>query len=133
MDMKPIEYAFTRRNGEVAHHIVDPDCGTPVMVQVRRFMEMEGAFRAEPILPCAMALSIPGRGMWPVTSLAEASALYELERERSGEGASTFPTGVVVNDDVPMGRVSYNGRIWPVEPWAPGVVPIYDPRSNEVN
>lgn len=55
-----------------------------------------------------------GRRHWvPVSSLAEASAIYQRLRDESGEGASTFPFGKV--HDAGGGAnyvISYNGRVW---------------------
>lgn len=48
-----------------------------------------------------------GKKRFTVATLAEASAIYERERDASGEGFSTFRPGKI-------GRlhVSYNGRVW---------------------
>lgn len=59
-------------------------------------------------------LSIPRR--YPpteVVNLNDVSALYWNVREDSGEGASTFPEGIVKNmrGEV-VARVSYNARVW---------------------
>lgn len=62
---------------------------------------------------------------------AEASRLYSERRARSGLGASMFPEATVVLDDVPIGRLSYNGRIWPLGPFRPDAQPIYDNRVVE--
>jgi hypothetical protein len=59
---------------------------------------------------------------------ADASDRYSCRRDKSGLGASGFPEGLILLDTVPVARVSYNGRIWPLAPWAPGQKPIYDNR-----
>ena len=50
--------------------------------------------------------------MFRVSSLAEASARYAKERDRSGLGASRFCEGRVVTAEGEVLRVSYNGRVW---------------------
>jgi len=62
-------------------------------------------------------------------TLAEISQAFAEARDESGEGANTWPDGTVFERGpygraIPLGRVSYNGRIWSSEPGAP---PIYDP------
>lgn len=54
-----------------------------------------------------------GSKRYAVESLKEASAFYSKTRDDSGEGASTFPTGIVFdNAGKFLARVSYNGRLW---------------------
>ena len=76
-----------------------------------------------------MTLRIGRRGTWKVETFADASRIYETERDRSGEGASTFPEGWVIDGGTRY-RVSYNGRIWTKEPWRDGRRPtlVYDNR-----
>ncbi|AMK23243.1 MULTISPECIES: hypothetical protein [Sphingomonadaceae] len=59
---------------------------------------------------------------------AEASRLYSERRDRFGLGTSQFPEGEVLLDDIPIARISYNGRIWPLGPFRPEMEPIYDNR-----
>ncbi len=47
-----------------------------------------------------------------VGSLAEASATYAEIRDASREGASTFPTGVILRDDKRIATVSYNAKVF---------------------
>ncbi|WP_434428273.1 SNF2-related protein [Nannocystis pusilla] len=47
-----------------------------------------------------------------VGSLEEASREYRAAVDASGEGASTFPRGLVVLPDGQEYEVSYNGRVW---------------------
>ena len=61
--------------------------------------------------PPALTLRI-GRRVFHVSSLAEASARYAEERNRSGLGASRFREGLVVTAEGEALRVSYNGRVW---------------------
>jgi hypothetical protein len=66
----------------------------------------------------------------PVTSLEGASAVYSALRDASGEGASTFRDGVVLDHDgTEIARVSYNGRVWAPGQWIPGQAPLYDNRK----
>jgi hypothetical protein len=52
-------------------------------------------------------LRIGKRFAAPVADLAEASRVYQRERDASGEGGSTFPVGRVGSH-----RISYNGKVW---------------------
>lgn len=65
-----------------------------------------------------------GRKVFEVAGFPEASAVYQRERNASGEGASTFPVG-----RIPGHYVSYNGKVWAGSPkdWAPGKAPVFDP------
>lgn len=65
-----------------------------------------------------------GRKSFQVASLAEASATYERARDASGKGYQSFPTGKITPGDF---SVSYNGKVWPAGPWAPGRTPLYVP------
>lgn len=64
------------------------------------------------------------------TNWAEASSLYCERRDRSGLGASTFPEALLLIAETPVGRISYNGRIWLPGDWEPGTEPLYDNRSH---
>lgn len=56
----------------------------------------------------------------PVENLyEEASRVYRSQRDKSGEGGSTFPEGVIVLDNADIARISYNGRVWPMDAWRP--------------
>ncbi len=56
-----------------------------------------------------------------VDTIEDAVEFYNDERDASGEGASTFPEGLIFGQargkvaDAPFKRISYNGRTWPVE------------------
>jgi len=71
-----------------------------------------------------MVLTIGRRHRSSHETLAECSAEYCRIRDLSGEGASTFPDGVVKFDGSKL-HVSYNGRIWASPKWMPGMTPIY--------
>lgn len=81
-----------------------------------------------PHLP--FSLKIGRRKAIPVRDLVDASVCYQLERERSGEGASTFPHGFVFNGETLLAEVSYNGRVWAPgtggKNWKPGNVPMLE-------
>lgn len=69
------------------------------------------------------------KGFAPITvpDFAEASRTYCARREESGEGASTFSDGLVLNEHGDhIGRISYNGRIWTPGPFNPNDTPIWD-------
>lgn len=74
-----------------------------------------------------MILRIGNRMTVNVGSLAEASAEYAKERDASGEGASTFPAGTIMQNRRKIAHVSYNAKVWPPEPWTPKLAPLFDP------
>ena len=61
-----------------------------------------------------MILKIGRRHTTSVQDLSQASAIYAMLRNESGEGASTFPNGKIT-DGKKTYRVSYNGRVWDKE------------------
>lgn len=75
-----------------------------------------------------LTVIIPRRPKMTASDLADASAKYSEVRDASGEGASTFYDGVVMQDGKPVARISYNGRIWPLEDWTPDMTPLFDNR-----
>ena len=61
-------------------------------------------------------------------TLAEISAAWASHREKSGIGASEIiGGGDITQDGKFIGRMSYNGRVWPTRQWKPGDQPIYQP------
>lgn len=64
-----------------------------------------------------------------VLTLREASNVYCKWRDRSGRGASRFPSGMVLDGVLVVARVSYNGRVWPPGEWKADDVPLYDNRG----
>lgn len=66
-----------------------------------------------------------GSKMYPVADLAEATARYQKERDRSGKGGSSFPVGIVNGG---THHISYNGRVWVGSPqsWTPGQQPVLE-------
>lgn len=75
-----------------------------------------------------MTLTIGIRRL-PVATLEEASRVFCERRDRSGFGASDFPDGRLYDaEGREIGRVSYNGRIWPPGAWTPQMQPLYDNR-----
>lgn len=66
-----------------------------------------------------------GRKRYEVRSLERASEMYCEARDASGLGASDVPEAKVVNESgKSIARISYNGRVWPSQPWHPGQEPI---------
>ena len=63
---------------------------------------------------------------------AEASRLYCERRDQLGLGASLYPEALVLVGGTPVGRISYNGRIWMPGPWEPGDEPLFDNRRADV-
>jgi hypothetical protein len=71
-----------------------------------------------------------GRKRYQVQSLEQASEFYCAARDRSGAGASRFPSAKIVTENgTEVASVSYNGRVWPAGDWKPGDTPIYDNRN----
>lgn len=62
----------------------------------------------------------PGPEAW-----RQASVIYGVLRDLSDEGASTFPEGRICVSGRPIARVSYNGRVWPPEPWKSEQKPLW--------
>ncbi|WP_245968243.1 hypothetical protein [Hephaestia caeni] len=59
----------------------------------------------------------------------EASKQFCRRRDRLDLGASHYPDAIILIGSISIGRISYNGRIWPVESWEPGQEPIFDNRT----
>lgn len=55
-----------------------------------------------------MKFSIGRRMKAEVMDLQEAVDIYNFQRDKSGEGASTFPDGKIEGGY----KISYNGRVW---------------------
>lgn len=72
-------------------------------------------------------LEILGRRI-PVDDMEQASKIVERIRDAGGYGVSQmgaeFP---ILEDGIPVGYVSYNGRVWKGQPGASGADLTYDP------
>lgn len=74
-----------------------------------------------------MKLVMPRFETKVVKSFEEASKIYCARRDKSGEGASTFETASIVDEnEQEIGRVSYNGRVWPPCDWHVDLKPLWD-------
>lgn len=72
-------------------------------------------------------LTIPGRiDPRPAASFEEASRIYSALRDESGEGYRTWPEGYIADYGVNVARLSYNGRVWPMDEWKPGMKPLQE-------
>lgn len=74
-----------------------------------------------------LTISVRGHKMTG-SSFAEISAKWSALRDRSGEGASTWGSGIIRDasgDSVAM--ISYNGKVWPVEDWTVNTPCLFDP------
>lgn len=61
-----------------------------------------------------------------VADLAEASRLCRAYIDEHELGAGNWNGGEVRDHTgAPIGRVSYNGKVWPPGAWAPGVEPLW--------
>lgn len=77
-----------------------------------------------------MILRMKGWADHPVDGHADASRLYEARRDASGEGASTFDDGHIVDaEGREVARISYNGRVWAPGPYDPQAEPLWDNRE----
>lgn len=87
--------------------------------------------------PVLMSLRAPGQNIRvALESIEHASALYCALRDESGLGASEWPEATLMARGTwgrtePLGRISYNGRVWSPGPWSADATPIYDPRQGE--
>jgi len=59
-----------------------------------------------------------------VADLAEASRLVRAYIEEHDLPSSRWSGGSVMDGGLVVARVSYNGRVWPPEPWRPGIEPL---------
>jgi hypothetical protein len=75
-------------------------------------------------------LIIPERLSPPmaVESFEEASKIFSKLRDDSNEGASTWPDGLINDYGSNVARISYNGRVWPMDETSP---PLFDPYAKE--
>lgn len=56
-----------------------------------------------------------GRTTYLVHNVEEAVKIFEDARTESGEGASTWPNGILCEGKVPFATISYNGRVWDMD------------------
>jgi hypothetical protein len=71
-----------------------------------------------------------GKRRLPAADLASASALFCQMRDDLGTGARDTPNAFIVDAaGKKIGRISYNGRIWPDAEWFDGMKPLYDNRA----
>jgi hypothetical protein len=77
----------------------------------------------------AFVVQQPGYHDLTAQDWQEASSLYCDRRDASGLGRSEYPQGRILLAGIAVGQISYNGRIWPLCEWRPGLEPIYDNRS----
>lgn len=78
----------------------------------------------------ALSLQIGGRRPIPVQDFADASRAYEFVRDAIGFGMrSRLAAGKVMEGERHVATISYNGRVWPPEPWQPDMAPLYDNRA----
>lgn len=85
--------------------------------------------------PTAPIFVRTGKRMFPVATLADASALFCATRDRHGEGSSRTPSCEVFDGDGnPIGHISYNGRVWAgfAADWSDKTALLFDNRIVEV-
>jgi hypothetical protein len=99
-------------------------------------MSMTTAIVAQPTTRLALRIG-RSKMLRACSSLDEASRLYVaatvVHVSAGGHGASDFPEGKVYDTTAAkpklVARVSWNGKVWPVKPWSPGDVPMFDPAA----
>lgn len=105
----------------IAHYIPPP----ALFGVLRRFAQAAMTGRYDP-----WTLIVPGRFGCPVGSLTAASAFYNIQRDKSDEGGSTWPEGLIFDGEEIVAYISYNGRVWRSSPsgpdWGPGTVPLFE-------
>lgn len=66
-----------------------------------------------------------------VVDFKQASYVYSLARDKSGQGASKFPNGKLTdNKGNVIAHISYNGKVWQGEQWKSGTEPLYNPYAD---
>lgn len=80
-----------------------------------------------------LAIGIKGKKtLRSIADLAEASRIVDEMRMRhmqAGKGPNSFPRVLVYDvsgEPTPIGRASWNGRIWPMGEWESGQKPLTD-------
>lgn len=62
-----------------------------------------------------------------VFDFAAASAVYREWIERNDLGSGNVADGIISVGGQRVGRVSYNGKVWPAEEWSRNQKPIFNP------
>ncbi len=76
-----------------------------------------------------MFLQVGGK-RYQIASFEQASQMFCMARDASGEGASTIPSPKIVDErGEVIGFVSYNGRVWAGTSYVPDAQPLYDNRT----
>jgi len=57
-------------------------------------------------------------------SLQAISDQFNVLRDRSGIRASQFTGVTIYQGSVPVARLSYNGKVWPLGDWTPDMKPL---------
>lgn len=70
-----------------------------------------------------------GAHRYQVATFEQASQMFCAARDKNGEGASKTPSPLIVDDaGSVIAHVSYNGRVWAGQSWAPDATPLFDNR-----
>ena len=68
-----------------------------------------------------------GRLRFQIASFEQASRMFCLARDKSGEGASRTPSLHIVDESGEViAHLSYNGRVWAGASYKYGSLPLYD-------
>lgn len=60
---------------------------------------------------------------------ADASRICREYIEANHLGSGNWTGGAIMDEGEVVGRVSYNGKVWPDVPWSRDVEPLYDPAA----
>lgn len=93
----------------------------------RGVIEALGGAHARALTP-PMFLQV-GPRRYQVASFEQASQMFCIARDKSGEGANKVPSPKIVDESGSViAHVSYNGRVWAGCEWTPDATPLYDNR-----
>lgn len=71
-----------------------------------------------------------GTCRYQVASYEQASRMFCIARDKSGEGASNTPTPQIVDEDGKVvAYISYNGRVWPGSEYVAGATPLCEAQA----
>jgi hypothetical protein len=103
--------------------------GTPAVGATILTPDLRNILPRAETLTKAMFLRVGGKA-YEVASFAQASQMFCIARDKSGEGASNTPSPLIVDDTgLVIAHVSYNGRVWPGGAWTVDAIPLYDNRE----
>jgi hypothetical protein len=130
--LKDNEFAF--------YTFTDPQTGSTFgakdLESARKTLEeMREKFKGKAlVIPDRLFVMVSGK-KYEVKSLEQASKLYQSVIKEAGAGVSEIPVRyleprIIDQNGKVIGRIAYNGKIFPGETWKSGVEPIYNPYAS---